>query len=148
MTLNDRLGSHGGTLLVLIRLGLGLTFVVASWHKFMDPGGFAKIIYGYGIFPGVVINLLAIWVPMIEMLGGLCLLVGVWKRPALMGINFLLIGFILIIGFNLIRGHEFDCGCFSLTGGSDTWDAVWLLVRDLGLLGAGLFFLRLHGSPN
>ena len=145
MTLKDRWVPHKGLLVLLIRWGLGLTFVVASWHKILDPGAFAKIIYGYGIFPAITINLLAIWVPIIEMLGGLCLLFGFWKRTALVSLNLLLTGFVLIIGFNLIRGHEFDCGCFSFSGGSSNWDALWLLIRDLGMLGAGIFLLRLQG---
>jgi hypothetical protein len=42
---------------------LGLTFVYASYHKILVPADFAKIIYGYDLFPEILINLIAIVVP-------------------------------------------------------------------------------------
>ena len=80
-----------------IRLVLGLTFVWASWHKILVPGEFARIIYGYGVFPGPSINLLAIGLPYVELLAGLCLIFGIYKRPALILINAMLLGFSLLL---------------------------------------------------
>ena len=126
-----------------IRLVLGLTFIWASWHKILAPDEFARIIYGYGVFPGPSINLLAIGLPYIELLAGLCLIAGVYRRPALIIINAMLLGFSLVIAFNLIRGHQFDCGCFSFEETSGTLSAAWLLVRDLVMLAAGTWLWRL-----
>lgn len=116
----------------------------AAWHKIASPEEFAVILYGYGIFPGHLINILALWVPFIELLSGLCLITGgyraISKEAGLMVINWLLVCFILIIGFNLIRGHEFDCGCFSFESGPAEGlrtAAIRLLARDLVLLAAG-----------
>lgn len=125
-----------------MRLLLGGIFVYASWHKILDPAGFAKIIYGYGLFPAVSINLLAIWIPFLELLAGACLILGVMPRGGVTVINGMLVLFILVIAFNLLRGHEFDCGCFSLSDNGSRAAAVWLLVRDAGMLGAGLFLWR------
>ena len=125
-----------------IRLILGITFIYASLHKILHPADFARIIYGYGIFPETLINILAIWVPFMELVGGVCLIFNLFPASALLIINGLLLGFILVIGFNLIRGHEFDCGCFSLADHSEPVSAVWLLVRDLVLLTAGTFLYR------
>lgn len=125
-----------------LRIILGLVFIWASGHKILAPDQFAMILYGYGIFPGRIINLLAIWVPFVELAAGICLISGVYKRSALILINAMLLGFILIIGFNLIRGYEFDCGCFSFGQTSDTASAVGLLVRDVLMLGAGLLLWR------
>jgi len=122
-----------------LRLCLGLAFIWASWHKMLAPDQFALILYGYGIFPADSINLLAIYVPFVELAAGVCLISGVYKRSALILINAMLLGFILIIGFNLIRGHQFDCGCFSLGETKGVGSALGLLIRDLIMLGAGLF---------
>lgn len=134
----------------LLRLVLGGAFVWASWHKIVSPGAFAQILYGYDIFPGILINLLAVWVPFVELCAGICLITGGWrllsKEAGLAVINLMLVSFILIIAYNLIRGHEFDCGCFSLASqeGSDLKGAaIRLLIRDLVLLGGGCVLWRL-----
>lgn len=122
-----------------LQVALGLVFVSAAWHKIIDPAGFAKIIYGYALFPGAFINILAIWIPFLEAMAGCCLILGVLPRGGLLIINGLLSMFILVIGFNLLRGHEFDCGCFSVAENSSSRSsAVELLVRDLLLLGVGV----------
>ncbi len=126
----------------IIRLVLGVTFIYASLHKIVHPAQFAKIIYGYDVFPEILINILAIWVPFLEIVAGICLIAGFFPAPALLIINGLLSGFILVIGYNLIRGHEFDCGCFSLAAQSDPSSAFWLLVRDFMLLVVGIILYR------
>jgi uncharacterized membrane protein YphA (DoxX/SURF4 family) len=133
----------------LLRLILGGTFIYASLHKMAFPADFARILYGYGIFPGSLINLLALWVPFIEILSGICLISGGFgmlsKEAGLAVINLMLLSFVLIIGFNLFRGHEFDCGCFSFDAGPADGlkqAAVRLMIRDVLLLGAGFFLWR------
>lgn len=126
-----------------LRLGLGAAFIWASWHKILAPDLFAKILYGYGVFPNASINLLAIGVPFVELVAGICLILGIYKRSGLVLINAMLTGFILIIGFNLVRGHEFDCGCFSLGSSQGPGSAWGLLIRDLIMLGAGIFLWHL-----
>ena len=129
-----------------LRLLLGCVFIFASWHKIVWPGEFAKILYGYAVFPHLVINILAIVVPFVELVCGITLITGLLKRPGLLLINAMLISFILLIGFNLIRGHEFDCGCFSLGETRGIWSSVWLLVRDIAMLGAGIYLFRLFNK--
>ncbi len=123
----------------VLALVLGAVFVFASWHKITNPAEFSKIIYGYGLFPKNSINMLAIWVPFVELVCGICLIFGIWKRPALLLLNVLLLTFILIIAINLIRGHEFDCGCFSFAHHSTRQAAITLLIRDIALFLAGLY---------
>jgi uncharacterized membrane protein YphA (DoxX/SURF4 family) len=92
---------------------LGLTFIYASFHKILSPADFAKIVYGYNLFPEIFINLIAIIVPFLELVTGLALIIGLYPRSAAITINGLLLAFIVMLTINLIRGHEFDCGCFS-----------------------------------
>ena len=125
----------------LLRLILGMTFVFAAYHKIYDPAGFAKIIYGYAIFPKFAINILAIIVPFIELIVGFSLIFGLFPRAALIIIIALLFLFSIIIGFNLLRGHEFNCGCFGFEDKSDMSSVLFLLFRDICLLSAGIYLL-------
>lgn len=131
-----------GILLFVIKLTLGVTFIYSSYHKIADPAQFAKILYGYAMFPGASINILAITVPFVELIAGVTLILGMFQRSALLIINGLLLVFILMIGFNLLRGHQFDCGCFAFSNQPHTLSNIYLLIRDFLLLASGIFLLK------
>jgi putative oxidoreductase len=130
---------------MVLRLSLGIVFVYSSVPKILNPSDFATILYGYSIFPLVLINLIAIVFPFIELISGLSLIFGVYFRSTLIIINFLIIFFIVIISFNLLRGHEFNCGCFAVGDPDQVSAAGQLLIRDFVLLiiGLYLFFSKL-----
>lgn len=124
---------------------LGLTFIYASFHKITSPEAFAKIVYGYDIFPHIMINLIAIVVPFVELVTGLALISGIYARSASIIINSMLIVFILLISINLIRGHEFDCGCFSANGGGVFNSPTVTLFRDVFYFLLGLQIIYFNG---
>lgn len=126
---------------------IGLTFVYAAIHKILSPADFAKIVYGYGIFPDNLINLIAIIVPFIELLSGVALLLGIYTRSAILIINTMLIAFILILSYNLIRGHEFVCGCFSFKEGGLFASTEVTIARDVTYLIMGIIILFFRGHP-
>ena len=135
-------------LLFTCKVVLGITFIYSSFHKIEDPAGFAKILYGYGMFPHFSINILAICVPFVELTTGFCIIFGLYPRSALLIINTLLVLFILLISFNLVRGHQFDCGCFSsLPTQNQTLLNIYSLIRDIILLGAGIFLYKKAYNP-
>jgi putative oxidoreductase len=117
---------------------LGLTFLYASYSKILSPADFAKIIYGYGLFPASLINLIAIIIPFLELVAALALILGVYPRSAAIILNALLVAFIILISINLIRGHEFNCGCFALEDSADQISSSSTIVRDLIFLALGL----------
>ena len=123
---------------------LGLTFIYASYSKILAPADFAKIVYGYELFPYAVINLIAIIVPYIELVAGLALILGIYPRSAALIINAMLVAFIIVLSINLIRGHEFDCGCFSIKKAGFLSSTEPMLVRDTIylILGIQIFFFR------
>ncbi len=130
----------------LIRILLGVIFIYASLHKIENPSQFAKIIYGYGLFPEASINILAITIPYFELFAGLSLVFGIFPKGGAMIINIMLFCFIIAISINLARGYQFDCGCFSLTESSVFESAFMLLLRDIACLCAGVFVL-IYNKP-
>ena len=110
---------------------LGLTFIYASFHKILAPADFAKIVYGYDLFPAVFINLIAIIIPFLELVAGLALIIGFYPRSAAIIVNALLTAYLIALTINLIRGHEFDCGCFAAGQSGYTSSSEVTLVRDI-----------------
>ncbi len=130
------------------RLILGVTFIYASYHKILAPAEFAKLVYGYDLFPHETINLISITIPFIELISGVALITGIYTRAAALIIIGMLIAFIISISINVIRGHEFDCGCFSIETVPAAKSAKYILGRDviLLLLGSYLFMYGLDKS--
>jgi putative oxidoreductase len=131
----------------LLGLVLGALFVYASLDKIAKPGDFARIIYHYqligpnqhvGPLPA---NLLAVTLPFVEILAGLLLIVGLWRREAALVTAAMLVVFILAVSVALVRGIDVEnCGCFSVTG-SGRAAGLKLILQDLAMLAAALVLL-------
>lgn len=121
------------TLFFLCRLILSLVFIYAAITKSISPQDLALTIVGYKIGPVWLAAPVAIILPFLE----LCSAVSVLSfRPNLQKAGLfilasLLIFFMLLVAFNLLRGIDFDCGCF----GSNTTrkPGLWFFLQD-GLL--------------
>ncbi len=133
-------------LALVLRLFLGGLFIYASLHKLQDPVAFSRIIYGYKILPPWTINFFAIVLPGVELVAGFFLVLGLWGRGSALVISLSLSVFILALGFNLARGLEFECGCFSFAH-SGRGAVVDLLIRDTILLAMGLKVLFARALP-
>lgn len=132
----------------LSRLVLGGIFVYASLDKIVHPREFAEIIANYSILPDFLVTLPALVLPWLELLAGLFLVVGLWRRSSALLLSLLLSAFILALGVNALRGISVSCGCFS-TSAADTENAWMLIFRDLLILIPGLlivFFGRNEGE--
>jgi len=126
-------------LTLVVRVGVGATFIYASLYKIIDPGAFAKSIWYYHLVPGDMINILALVLPWVELLCGLGLIVGVFYRGAVVLVNIMTVIFIFMLSTTIIRGIDIDCGCFKASQAST--DSAWqALVLDLALI---LFTLQL-----
>ncbi len=126
---------------LFIRWLFGMTFIYASYYKIIDPAHFAKIIYGYYLFPEFLINLIAIILPYLELLCGIALILGIYPRSGIIVLQSMLLSFIIALSINLIRGHNFECGCFSFGEPGYGYSALQLLVRDVIYFGSGLQML-------
>ena len=118
------------------RAVFGLIFIFAGATKIVAPSAFAEIIFNYQILPENLVNVAAITLPWLEILCGLALILGFLARGAAVVLCALLAAFIAAMGFNLWRGLDTACGCFSsdMGGGHMARD----LARDLVFLALGL----------
>jgi uncharacterized membrane protein YphA (DoxX/SURF4 family) len=124
---------------VRVQIALGAVFVAAALPKIADPPAFAHMIYNYRLTPGALVNGLALVMPWIELVAGIFLIFGVWRREAALVAALLLVVFLGAIGWNLAKGHAVDCGCFDVRSAGKTpeqllSDMKWVLARDVGLL--------------
>ncbi len=123
---------------ILFQIALGVIFLAACYHKIVDPPTFAKQVYEYRITPGGLINLIAIYLPWIELVAGVCLVVGVWTRGATGLVGVMLLVFTAALSFNLWRGHPVDCACFSVgpprSGAELLAEMRVRIAQDVGML--------------
>ena len=115
-----------------IRIIIAVTFIYASIDKIIHPQAFAQAVFNHQILPDSLINLTAIVLPWMELVLGLCLLFNIWTAGASTMAAGLMALFISIISFNLMRGLDVECGCFSATA-SESMSAL-TLIRDLVFL--------------
>jgi putative oxidoreductase len=121
------------------RLVLGGVFLYAGASKVLDPGGLAVSIRSYGLgLPEWFVTFSAYSLPLIEVLLGVYLLVGLFTRASAWAANVLLVVFLAALAQGALRGLEIDCGCFG-SGFGDGASSLWIdVLRDLGLLALGL----------
>lgn len=117
----------------LVRVGLGLIFVFASVDKILHPGAFARIVDNYQLLPGDLVNIFALILPMLELLCGLALILGVLVRPSAVWAGGMLVMFIVAVSLALAQGINISCGCFSTSAHARTL-GFSLLLQDFGML--------------
>ncbi|MBW1722596.1 MAG: DoxX family membrane protein [Deltaproteobacteria bacterium] len=136
-----------GILAVCGRIFLGLVFLYASIDKIQQPAAFAEVIANYQILPDTWVNLAAIVLPWLELFLGLLLILGFWLPGAtLLGTVLLLIFFSALL-FNLARGLDIQCGCFTTSREPGTGaPMVWYIFRDGVFLALAIFLLYRYGA--
>jgi uncharacterized membrane protein YphA (DoxX/SURF4 family) len=128
----------------VLAIAVGGVFVYASLAKIADPRAFAKIIYHYQVIgPSATLgflpaNLTAVALPWVELIAGVLLVSGLWRREAAVTTAALLLVFVAAVGSTMARGIDIEnCGCFALdaSGRAAGWK---LIAGDLALLVAAL----------
>ena len=122
-------------LLLLFRVVLGGLFIYAGVIKIADPLGFAQDIGNYRLVGQSLSFIVAIVLPWLEVLAGVFLIAGIWKRGAALAISGLLVFFIVLTLVTMARGLDVDCGCFGSLSRKSGWGVV---LEDLGMLALGL----------
>lgn len=122
----------------ILRIGIGIIFIWASYDKILNPAGFERIIQNYRILPEILIKPVAIILPWVEALAGLLLISGFFIKGAALLINFMMLIFMAAFMLNLYRGIDISCGCFTQSA-EIAKSMYYYLLRDLLILSAGVW---------
>jgi len=129
-----------------LRWLLGGAFLWAGAVKLANPKAFARSLDGFGLVPEPLLPVVAIALPMLELLVGTAVL-RCWRGglPAMAG---MLLLFMAVLGFAIIQQLDVDCGCFSVAEQRQNTSAKTAFVRDLlmlaGVATLGLVTRRTH----
>jgi uncharacterized membrane protein YphA (DoxX/SURF4 family) len=125
------------------RLVTGGVWIWAGLIKLPDPDQSVLAIRAYELLPGDSATPVGHLLPILEIVVGLCLVLGLLTRGAAVISGLLFIAFIVGIASVWARGITIDCGCFG--GGGYDPDATskypWEIARDAGLLLLSVFLV-------
>ena len=120
-----------------LKWALALLFIFAGAVKLRDPRAFAQAISQYGLVPDSLVPILALGLPMVEVLAGLGLLIN--ARGSLGAILVMLLVFIGVLGYAIAADLDIDCGCFTAAELAARGSVKAAFFQDLGFLAAALF---------
>lgn len=133
---------------LLARLLTGAVWIVAGAAKLPDPAQSVAAVRAYQLLPSSFVQPVGQLLPVIEIVVGATLLLGLLTRGAAVVSALLFAAFIIGIASVWARGISIDCGCFG--GGGYDPDASsqypWEIARDAGLLLASLFIAWLPST--
>ncbi|MBC8180223.1 DoxX family membrane protein [candidate division KSB1 bacterium] len=127
---------------------IAVTFIFAGVGKIINPEKFAVDIDNYRMLPYLFVTITAVVLPWLEVLCGLVLIFGKWKKGAALILLALSFIFFVAISSAMIRGLDISCGCFAVSS-----EAIKIgytrLVEDVILFGAILLiYLKILRTPH
>ena len=121
------------------RFILGTIFILAGISKVFRTASFARALRKFELLPNSLVAPISVAVPILELLCGLVLVLGVVPSLAALLLVISLIAFTTFIGRALIERKKIECGCFGPTAPRPiTW---WTVVRNMVLLCFGLLVI-------
>ena len=96
----------------LLRLIIGATFIYAGVVKTLLPARFTSDIHNYRLLPWSIAVTLAFYLPWLEIVCGLAVVLGRFYRAAVAILLALTIIFIVASTTARMRGIDISCGCF------------------------------------
>ena len=128
-------------LILIGRLVISATFILAALPKIQDPAAFAVSVEGYRMVTANLAMWIALALPWLELVTGFGLLIPQIRRGSALVITLLLAVFIALHASAWARGLDINCGCFNAHESEKTPDYFWLILRNIGLLTACIFVL-------
>lgn len=119
--------------LIVARLVVAGTFVMAALPKIQDPVAFTAAIQGFQVIDGALAQWIAIILPWFELVIGVGLLIPALRRTSGLCMALLLVSFIGLHASAWARGLDIACGCFGKEM-EPTTDYRFLILRNLILL--------------
>lgn len=117
---------------VIVRIGLGCMFLWSSLPKIRQPYDFLSDVYSYELVGPKLGMLVAMTLPWMELLVGICLVGGIFVGGALLAGVGMGAMFTFVIASALYRGLEISCGCLSSSAGDQI--SYLTLVRAIVIL--------------
>ncbi len=99
---------------LLFRIPLGLIFLFAGIAKISDPVRFIFTLREFNLFSEAVIPFMVLYLPWLEFILGLFLILGLLYRASAFLLACLNTMFAIAILTVVVRGMEIDCGCFGM----------------------------------
>ncbi|WP_375493993.1 MauE/DoxX family redox-associated membrane protein [uncultured Jatrophihabitans sp.] len=119
----------------VIRLFLGAVWIWASLSKLANPRTFLLAVRAYDATPEWLSKAIAYGLPVLELVVGVMLVLGILTRivAAVAGVLFLV--FLIGLVQAAARGIQLECGCFGGGGATQgSTNYAWDILRDIGLL--------------
>ncbi len=135
---------------VVARLVLGGVWIAAGLLKIGDPAENVRAVRAYELLPETLVQVVGYSLPLLEILVGVLLLVGLATRWMAILSAVMLVAFIIGISSAWARGLSIECGCFGGGGGpaegaKDKYP--WELARDVGLLALSAWLIWRPRTP-
>ncbi len=115
-----------------LRLLLGMVFIYAGIVKLAELPEMAVSVNNYRLLPDYMVNVVAMTLPGIEVIAGICLIAGLFTDGALTVVTAMLIAFVIAVESAILRGLDIECGCFSTSDAERV--GIQVLLRDVLLL--------------
>jgi uncharacterized membrane protein YphA (DoxX/SURF4 family) len=117
------------------RLVTGVVWIIAGLNKLPDPAASVRAVRAYQVLPEPIVPTVGHLLPVVEIVVGAALVLGLLTRAAAVLSLLLLVAFIIGIASVWARGLSIDCGCFGgggyEKGASSAYP--WEIARDVGL---------------
>jgi uncharacterized membrane protein YphA (DoxX/SURF4 family) len=134
---------------LLARLLTGGVWIAAGALKLPDPAASVRAVRAYQLLPETVVPTVGHLLPVLEVVIGVCLVVGLLTRFSAAIAAVLFVAFIIGISYAWNKGLSIDCGCFG-GGGYEEGAAAkypWEIARDAGLLVLSVFLIWRPRTP-
>ncbi len=107
-----------------LRLCVGGFFLYASMSKIVYPAQFAEATADYRLLPYWLLNPVAVFLPWVEFVCGLFLVIGFTSRASVVFIGLLLVMFNIMVLINMYWGASISCGCYDTVGEPIGWKKI------------------------
>ncbi|WP_245658151.1 DoxX family protein [Microtetraspora malaysiensis] len=131
------------------RLVLAAVLIVAGGLKIGAPALSVQAVQAYQLLPDSLATAIGYGLPIVEIVIGVLLVVGLLTRVAAVVSGLLMLAFVIGIASAWARGLRIDCGCFGgggELGAGESPNYLWEILRDFGLVVvAAWIFIRPPG---
>ena len=125
------------------RLVIGGVWIAAGVLKLPDPAASVRAVRAYDLLPEAVVPMVGHLLPVVEVVVGTALVLGLLTRGGALVSALLFLLFVGAIASVWARGISIECGCFGGGGARQDASSSYPLeiVRDVGLLALSVFLV-------